>query len=598
MLPNALTKRVYIFISIIFTAAIIILGWLNFEANKELVIKEKKEDLIKVVNLLEQRLPNSFEQILVQEGAENFDDRAKIRIINKKLQPIIDDIARSYPNYGMGYGIYRQLIAFYPFREDAFEKPTSDQAMVLYDTRKTIFFYNPSANVWGGQATLSVNYPLFYDAKLIGHAWANTKVEVLNHEIMIVLIKNLLIVLLVWALLILLLKKVFSKIEFGLVQFSTQAIEQNWDNTKLNAFPELKALLHNIIHLQQNLILEKDRLVSIVEGTSDGIILLNRGQKCLYSNQRMAIFGFDKMNSESHILEAMPELKDSEWYSSLCKTLASNLPQELKAVKSTGKEMWFNCTFSPCDDGILVVFHDITEEKVNEGLRREMGRLEGLNTIGEIASSFAHELRNPTSVVKGFLELLQKRNGADTGGYHQLMIDELNRMNIIIEDFLSLARLRFNEIKKISVNDIVAELEPLLQADAIKNAIELRIEMPDAKVELELNPREIKQMILNLTRNAIEAMAPKGVLLIVVSHSRQYVELMVKDTGKGISPDILEHIFEPFYTSKPKGTGLGLSVCKDIITSYHGKIEVSSEVGKGTTFKILLPVSADLLADS
>lgn len=592
MLPNALMKRIYLLITSSLTIVLIVFGWFNFEVKKDLIIKEKRETLISLTNMLEQRLPSSYDEILRQEGADKLDAGTKARVLSRRLQPVIEEIAQAYPKYGLGYSMYRQRLAFYPFSEAAFNKQTTDSAMKVYDSGKTEFLDNSVAAVWDGKATLSVNYPLYYNGVLIGHAWANTKIDGVNREIMIVLFKNILIVVGFWTLLMLLLRKVFRQIENGLAEFSRQLIEQRADNTKLKAFPELKMVLDAVTDLRKDLVLEKDRLASIIESTKDGMILLDHNLKCLYSNQRMASFGYGRIRAHCSIIETMPELKGSAWYAALCRTMQLNVPQELKEVESIGQDRWFHCVFTPCNGGALVVFHDITGEKVNEGLRSEMGKLECLKAVGEIASSFAHELRNPTSVVKGFLELLKKRNG-DSRGYHQLMIDELDRMNQIIEDFLSLARVRFNETKQMSLQQVITEMEPLLQADALKNDIDLRIEMPAEQIAIAINPRKIKQVILNLARNAIEAMTPKGVLSIKVIQNLRQVALIVQDTGNGIPQEVLRHIFDPFFTSKKNGTGLGLSVCKDIVEGHNGSIEVTSETGKGTTVTVFFPIIKD-----
>lgn len=237
--------------------------------------------------------------------------------------------------------------------------------------------------------------------------------------------------------------------------------------------------------------------------------------------------------------------------------------------------------------GVLVIYHDISQY---EQVKNEMARLEYLNAIGETASSVAHELRNPATTIRGFVQMLSIKSKDEYRDYFTIIIEELDRMNEIIEDFLSLSRNRYVPKTPYDLNAILYSLYPILSADALKNDIELVYDLCDKIRIVELNSKEIKQLVLNLARNGIEAMQSKGKLTICTKNTTNGVELIVSDTGPGIPPAILQKIFAPFYTSKKNGTGLGLSVSRNIVEGHNGTIHVDSEVGKGTVFTIYLPI--------
>ncbi|MGI6450793.1 MAG: MEDS domain-containing protein [Desulfitobacteriia bacterium] len=220
--------------------------------------------------------------------------------------------------------------------------------------------------------------------------------------------------------------------------------------------------------------------------------------------------------------------------------------------------------------------------------RKSLAKFDRLHLIGKMAASVAHEIRNPMTSVKGFIQLLQsKQDFTAYQEYFTLMLEELDRANGIISEYLSLARERENNLQMQNLNRILASLLPLLQADALKEDKDIIIrsgEIPD----LLLDPKEIRQVILNLARNGLEAMNQSGVLEFLTYVEENQVILEVRDSGNGIPEEILNNLGTPFMTTKENGTGLGLSICFNILESYNARVKVQSSAS-GTTFKIYFP---------
>lgn len=232
------------------------------------------------------------------------------------------------------------------------------------------------------------------------------------------------------------------------------------------------------------------------------------------------------------------------------------------------------------EECMLGIANDITE------LRRyqnEIARLERLNLIGEMAAGIGHEIRNPMTTIKGFLQLLKEKDRyAQDRDIMDLMVEELDRANSIITEFLSLARNKAVELKMQSLNQKIRAILPLIQADAMKQDKNIELELGDIR-NIKIDKNEIQQLILNLVRNGLEAMLPGGVLTIKTFQEGDNIVLAVKDQGSGLAPDVLKKIGTPFFTTKDHGTGLGLAVCNSIAARHNASIDIDT-CSEGTTF--------------
>lgn len=218
-----------------------------------------------------------------------------------------------------------------------------------------------------------------------------------------------------------------------------------------------------------------------------------------------------------------------------------------------------------------------------EQLEKGMARLDQLNLIGEMAAGFGHEIRNPMTVVRGFLQLLGgKKDCSHYKEFFDLMIEEMDRANSIITEFLSLARNKAIDLKAGRLNAAINALLPLIRADGIKSDKQVKVELQEIPVLL-FDEKEIRQIILNLVRNGFEAMSPGGNLTIKTFQGFEEVVLAIQDQGQGIPPEVLEKIGTPFFTTKDNGTGLGLAVCYSIAARHNASIEVNTGPS-GTTF--------------
>ncbi|MEA4923676.1 MAG: PAS domain S-box protein [Syntrophomonadaceae bacterium] len=232
--------------------------------------------------------------------------------------------------------------------------------------------------------------------------------------------------------------------------------------------------------------------------------------------------------------------------------------------------------------GVVMVFRDITESKK---LEEHLARLDKLNVVGQMAAGIAHEIRNPMTIVRGYLQLLMlSQNCADYKDHFGLMIGEIDRANSIITGFLSLAKERVEKVELENLNEIVRSVTPLIQAEAVINDKYVELDLQDVP-DRPLYRGDIHQLILNFARNGLEASPPGSGILIKTYVMNDKVYLAVQDYGPGIEPEIFKKLGSPFITTKSNGTGLGLAICYNIAEKHGAVIDVQTS-NQGTTFSI------------
>lgn len=244
--------------------------------------------------------------------------------------------------------------------------------------------------------------------------------------------------------------------------------------------------------------------------------------------------------------------------------------------------------------GTVATFEDVTELRRKEELLRERERLA---IIGQMAAGMAHEIKNPLTAIKGFAQLLAaKSKDHELTGYLDIIDSEINRMTEVLQDFLQLAKPKALEFRELTINQIVKEMIPIIEPMALLNNVQIQLNTAENLPPTNMDRGQIKQVVLNLCQNALDAMKEGGLITIQTSYlpKEGQVCLAISDTGCGISRDKLKNIGVPFYTTKAEGTGLGLSICFTIIDKHRGRIEVQSQEGAGTTFSVFLPVIAKM----
>lgn len=278
--------------------------------------------------------------------------------------------------------------------------------------------------------------------------------------------------------------------------------------------------------------------------------------------------------------------------SSISLLLASEFP------KLTGIEINYGLAFFPLDgftkdDLIFNAERDLYNMKRESWLKREehMLRSEKLRVVGELASGMAHEIRNPLTTIKGFLQL-SKADNYSIRPWYDLIMDEIKRMSMLTGEFLQFSKPHATQFKVHSIQDCIHRVISLLDSESARLGHQIEFEAPPEPIFMLMDQDKMLQLLLNLIKNAFEAMQDQGFVRIKLTSSNDHAVLEIEDTGKGIPESELDQIFIPFYTTKDSGTGLGLAICHKIVQDHEGTMEVESKLGIGTKFIITVPTAA------
>jgi len=284
-----------------------------------------------------------------------------------------------------------------------------------------------------------------------------------------------------------------------------------------------------------------------------------------------------------------------EFFKNLWRTIGSGnvWKGEIRNKAKDGTFYWVDTTIVPFlnDQGkpyqYLAIRNDITERKRTEEV---LHRQDKLAAVGQLAAGVAHEIRNPLTSMKGYAEFLQlDEKDPERLEFLRIILDEIERVNTIVEDFMVLAKPKAVELEEKNVVPVIKNVVSLLEFEARKKNVRLTFDCNQDIIQIECDENRLKQVFLNFIKNGIEAMPNGGELHVKTIIHDNNVQISIQDTGVGISKEKLKKLGEPFYTTKKNGNGLGLMVSFKIIESHNGKVFVESEPNKGTTFNILLP---------
>ena len=224
--------------------------------------------------------------------------------------------------------------------------------------------------------------------------------------------------------------------------------------------------------------------------------------------------------------------------------------------------------------------------------RTQMSRAEHLATLGELATGLAHEIRNPLAGIAGVIEIIGRDLPA-TSPARSVVKDvrqEIARINHIVTDLLQTARPHPPTVRKSDLNTTVEHAVMLGRQQALAKSVEIALHKDPTLPEIEHDSDQMHQVMLNLLLNSLQAIDQNGKITVSLESRGKTAVVQVIDNGRGIAPDHLPNIFRPFYTTKGDGTGLGLSLARRIVEDHQGRIDVSSTLGKGTTFAVILPL--------
>ncbi len=338
---------------------------------------------------------------------------------------------------------------------------------------------------------------------------------------------------------------------------------------------------------------------NILSSMTNGLITADSQMRVVTLNERAAqILGKKKEESAGFPLATLLS-EQHPLYSMMSETFAKEreIFHSEMMMKKNGESLWLTASTSVLTDGegkkigVLAVFEDITEIKALEERLRQADRLAALGTL---SAGLAHEIKNPLSAIKTFVQLLPRKieNPSFMEKFNTTVPREIDRINQLVEDLLELTRKRKRTFVPLDVNLLILQVINLYDEEMKKRKIHFEDHLDRAIPSVEGDPDTLYRAFSNLTINAIQAMPEGGSLAISSAWDtlRSQIRIIFRDTGIGMDEETSKHLFNPFFTTKERGVGLGMALTHKIIEDHQGIIEVTSEKGKGTTFILNLPV--------
>lgn len=239
---------------------------------------------------------------------------------------------------------------------------------------------------------------------------------------------------------------------------------------------------------------------------------------------------------------------------------------------------------------VSAISRDISYKKVNEQLLLQS---EKLKLAGEIAAGVAHEIRNPMAVISGFVQMMSTEKDSTCYAYTEIIQSEIERINLIIGEFLVLSKPHVEQLKVVSIDEVINNISQLFHLEFQKHNITFSMHIVSDNNRILANENQLKQVFINIIKNAIEAIeahTANGEIIIYIAKDAEGLNMVtITDNGVGMSEALIKRIYEPFYTTKSTGTGLGMLITNKIIQEHGGTIAIESKINCGTTIKIKLP---------
>lgn len=325
-------------------------------------------------------------------------------------------------------------------------------------------------------------------------------------------------------------------------------------------------------------------------------VLIHKDFEILYANSS-AVSGLSASDKGALIgrslldfieMDYKGRLQERYQYIKAEKQLINNIEYQVKRLDGARRYFEVSSLYVEFEgkEAVLSIGTDISDKKKEQ--EQLLQKSEKLALLGQMAAGIAHEIRNPLTSIKGFVQLFKSSSQKEE--YFDIVLSELDRINGIVGEFLVLAKPTADIFEKQDLTKLISEVILLSNTQSILNNVEIKVENNLHSPMIHCEKNQLKQVFLNIIKNAIEAMPDGGQLTIkVMKKTGNTISVQFIDQGVGISEDRIPSLGEPFYTTKEKGTGLGLMICYKIIENHNGRLTIESKVGEGTKMEIELP---------
>ena len=593
--PRRLRNQMILMAILMVIVPTLTIGYIVETEGRSAVLSEKEKKLSAVVNLLNQALGDRYGLYIDLPREE------RIRALNAELAPITENITRAFPGIGAGY-YNKTLDAIITYAPSSLYQNNVGVTIAADHPGREVMRTNTPLVYSGRQVRgdiLNSMIPIERNGEVLGYIWANELTEDIRRQawkmdvrIIIVLTAGLLISLL---LIVLFSRRLSANIDIITDGLSTLA--QNIP-TRLPQLPgEMGQISQSVNNLAQALRETRTLNDLIIENAADGVIAIDRqGDVTTMNPAAEVITGYQR-----HELVGQPYsmlFDNTQFYSPVLDTLEHGTEHVALEISFPGRDrtIEISVTTSRIHNthgemiGALVIFSDLTARKETQ---RRMAQAERLATLGELMAGVAHEVRNPLTAIRGYVQILRQQT---TDQIHQeylsVVLKEIDSINKVIQQLLDFSRPRHSQWQQVSLNALVEETLVLVQTAGVQARVDFISELDNELSPISADRELLKQVLLNILINAVQAISARGKIRIRTwQYSDSQQAISIEDNGCGIDLSLQKKIFDPFFTTKASGTGLGLALSQRIINAHQGDIRVTSLPGYGATFTLILPIN-------
>jgi len=363
---------------------------------------------------------------------------------------------------------------------------------------------------------------------------------------------------------------------------------------------ELRKKAEESEHLLQELKSSEEYIRNLIDSISLPVIGLNSSGKITqFNKEAKEFFSIKKLKTGDDIFSVLPWLDDRAIRSILDEVISNRTPQKIAQKNpEKGKNIgYYDLSFFPIENGgkevrgITLLIENVTERKK---LREQLAEYEKLSALSQLAMGAAHEINNPLLGISSYLEIIsEETKNIKHKKEIELVLENVYRISETIRGLLSFARPTPPQFTKVNINQLIDETLSFLRHQPIFRKLKVTKELAPSLLPITADFNQIRQVLINLFINAAQSMPNEGKLHVKTSKVKfkEFIQIDISDTGEGIPPENIKKIFDPFFTTKKnQGTGLGLSISQSFIKNHNGYINLKSELNKGTTFSIFLPI--------
>ncbi|MCR6633025.1 MAG: two-component system sensor histidine kinase AtoS [Magnetospirillum sp.] len=600
ILPKTLRSQLLLMTLLMVSVPLSITGLVVDMKGREAREAEKLDKLYGLARMLDSELGPGFDQLLADYRGDPGDRPAKIAFLNRKLRTITDMVATAVPGTGVGY-YSRDLDAIITYGPSQQYDNTVGIAIAPDHPGRQVMEHGEAMARVGTLVRgpiMNAMLPIIRDGRTIGYIWANeltSSIERQTREMDNTIAGVTLVGIVMGVMFAHALSRKLTNDIHG-IKTGLARLQFDLNQTLRKPSGELGEITDAINAMAKALLDARSLNENILDSIADGVIAVDVDGRITSANPAACrMLGVTPRDILGHAYATLYPTQD-KFISALLDTLRSGrdhigIPREFPVGDQIVHVILSSSLLRDGTGTVIGAVAVLKDRSEQQRLHKQIMRADRLAGLGELVAGVAHEIRNPLTSIRGFMQYLESSNSIEEWQrYTPLIVRQVDSLNRIVTELLEFGRHRLPCIGPVEVNALIQEITVLV---GTKTPARITLALSGDIPSIQADGEALKQVVLNLLLNAVQAIPDSGTVTIATEADpvAAHVHISVSDTGVGILPENLEKIFDPFFSTKPTGTGLGLAMAHRIVDAHHGTISVSSVPGTGTTVLLCLPIA-------